>query len=99
LKLDLGWTLVLGWLIIAGLAGFILMGIDKKRAQKRERRVPERTFYELALMGGTFGVLVGAFAFHHKTSKATFFGIVVFLTIGWLVLLKGMQMFLGAPFG
>ena len=99
MKLGIAWTLVLGWLVVAGLVGFTLMGIDKRRAQGRERRVPERTFYELALVGGAFGVLAGAFAFHHKTSKTTFFGIVLFLTIGWLVLLNGIQMLLGTPFG
>jgi len=93
------WALLLGWLAAVGLAGFALMGFDKRRAQRGGRRVPERTFYELALIGGALGIVAGAFAFHHKTSKASFFGVVIILAICWIVLLNGLQTPLGPPFG
>lgn len=61
--------------------------------------VPERTFYELALIGGALGAVAGAFMFHHKTSQALFFGIVIVLAICWIALLNGLQTLLGSPFG
>ena len=93
------WALILAWLAVAGLAGFSLMGFDKRRARTGGRRVPERTFFELALIGGALGIIAGAFAFHHKTSKASFFGIVIILAICWIALLDGLQAPLGSPFG
>ena len=94
----LAWTLILSWLALIGFAGFVLMGIDKGRARGRERRVPEMTLYKLALLGGALGVLAGAFIFHHKTSKPTFFGVVLILAVLWVVALAGLQRALGSPF-
>jgi uncharacterized membrane protein YsdA (DUF1294 family) len=93
------WTPTLGWLALLSLAGFALMGVDKARAQDRERRVPERWFLTLALVGGAVGILAGAFAFHHKTSKASFFSVVLLLTVLWIVILVELQRVLGSPLG
>lgn len=50
----------------------VLMGIDKAAARSNARRVPEVTFFNLVLLGGGIGVLVGARLFHHKTRKSSF---------------------------
>jgi uncharacterized membrane protein YsdA (DUF1294 family) len=97
--LNDAWTLLFCWLVAVGLAGFALMGFDKRRARTGGRRLPERTFYELALIGGALGIVAGAFVFHHKTSKALFFGVIVILAICWIALLNGLQTPLGPPFG
>ena len=51
---------------------FVLMGIDKRRARTGGRRVPERTLFLLALLGGALGGAAGMLAFRHKTKHASF---------------------------
>ena len=51
------WQLVIGWILLSGLAGFVLMGFDKNRARRGRWRVPERTFFTLA--GRPFRLKVG----------------------------------------
>ena len=59
--------LAAGYLVIANIAGFALMGADKKRARKGARRVPEKTLFLTALLGGGMGATLGMYAFRHKT--------------------------------
>lgn len=40
---------------------------DKRRAERREWRTPEKAFYVFALAGGGIGVLAGFMLFRHKT--------------------------------
>lgn len=51
---------------------FALMGIDKKKAQKRKWRISEKTLLLLGLLGGGAGGLAGMFFFHHKTKHYYF---------------------------
>ena len=60
------------------------MGFDKQRAREGGWRIPERTFFILALVGGAFGILLGSAAFHHKNRKGSFIGIVVICAALWL---------------
>ncbi len=46
---------------------FFLMGWDKRQARKGGRRTPEKTFFLLALLGGSPGAIFGMYAFRHKT--------------------------------
>ncbi len=52
------------------------MGVDKARVEDRAWRIPERAFFGLALIGGSFGVLLGGVVFHHKTRKVGFMAVV-----------------------
>lgn len=58
---------ILGYLILINLAGFILMGADKRRAKRDQWRIRERTFFFMALLGGSLGTILGMKGFHHKT--------------------------------
>lgn len=59
------------------LAGFLVMGVDKRiavtnrertaRGKKAQRRIPERTLFLIAALGGSVGVLAGMYFFRHKT--------------------------------
>jgi len=61
------------WLIIAlNLLGFVLMGADKRRARRHDRRIAERNFFLLAAAGGAVGTLAGMYVFRHKTEKPRF---------------------------
>lgn len=61
------WPLLLGWVVVVSLAAFCLMGVDKRRARRKAWRVPERSFFLLALLGGAPGAIAGMWVFHHKT--------------------------------
>ena len=76
---------------IAGISliGLALMGMDKQRAIRHEWRIAEQTLLLVALFGGSLGVLMGMFIFHHKTNKALFFlGIPVILGLQVLLILQ-----------
>lgn len=60
-------VLVVFWLAAANLLGMILMGADKSRARRGAWRIPEKTFFLLAVLGGSVGCWLGMYLFHHKT--------------------------------
>ena len=51
---------------------FVLMGVDKAKAKRGSRRVPEATLFFLAVVGGSLGGLLGMAAFRHKTLHRSF---------------------------
>lgn len=55
------------YLIIINIIGFLSMGIDKYKAIKDEWRIPERTLFIIAILGGSLGSWIGMYTFHHKT--------------------------------
>lgn len=59
--------LLVGYVIIVNLTGFLLMGVDKRKAVKHTFRIPELTLFIVALIGGSLGSLLGMYTFHHKT--------------------------------
>ena len=60
------------YLLAVNIAAFAMFGIDKRRAKKRQWRVPEKTLFLLALLGGSLGAVCGMCAFHHKTQHRYF---------------------------
>ena len=54
------------------MVGFIIMGVDKRRAVKHAFRIPEATLFTVAIIGGTIGSILGMKYFHHKTRHWTF---------------------------
>ena len=65
-------NLVVLYLLLINLLGFIMMGVDKRRARHRHYRIPERTLFLVATAGGSLGVLIGMKVFRHKTQHNTF---------------------------
>ena len=61
------WQILLIYLLVINVAGFLLMGIDKLRAKKQVWRVPEKTLFLLAVIGGSIGTNLGMYVFRHKT--------------------------------
>jgi len=57
---------------ILSLVGFVLVYMDKQKAIRHQWRIPERVFYLMGLVGGSFGIWIGMFQFHHKTRKNPF---------------------------
>lgn len=54
------------------LAAFGLVMIDKRRSQRHEWRISERTFFICTLAFGGVGVLLGMRVFRHKTRHWSF---------------------------
>lgn len=92
------WGLLGLWLLAVNGAAFLMFGLDKwkaKRKVRREsvRRVPERTLFLLAALGGSAGALAGMRVWHHKTLHKTFrYGIPALLAVQ-LVLLAGLYLY------
>jgi uncharacterized membrane protein YsdA (DUF1294 family) len=57
---------------VINLIGFFIMGIDKRKAIRGKWRVPERTLFLIALLFGSFGMLIGMYTFRHKTRHLSF---------------------------
>ena len=62
----------LWYLLLINAAAFILMLVDKRKARKNRRRIPERTLILSAALGGSIGALLGMYTFRHKTKHLKF---------------------------
>lgn len=97
------WRADLALLGAMTLAGFGAMGLDKRIAiangrraaqgRKPRRRVPERTLFLIAALGGSAGVLAGMYCFRHKTKHRAFvLGVPAILAVqaalAWLVVTR-----------
>ena len=65
-------TYLLYYLAAINLLLFVLMGVDKAKAKRGSRRVPEATLFFLAVIGGSLGGILGMAVFHHKTLHKSF---------------------------
>ena len=63
---------LLPYLLIINAAGFFSMLVDKQKAKKKHRRIPERTLLLIAILGGSIGSLLGMYLFRHKTLHPKF---------------------------
>lgn len=48
------------------------MSIDKKKAIKKAYRIPEKNLLFVCVLGGSLGMLIGMYKFHHKTKHNKF---------------------------
>ena len=55
------------YLIAVNLIGFLAMYLDKQRAIHKKWRIPEKTLFLIALIGGSLGTTLGMNTFRHKT--------------------------------
>ena len=60
------------YFIVINLLTFLLYGLDKYKAIRREWRIPERALLLMAFVGGAFGALSAMRIFRHKTRKGRF---------------------------
>lgn len=60
------------YLLAINMLLFVLMALDKRRARRNGWRIPEKTLFALALLGGAGGGLAGMRLFRHKTKKTAF---------------------------
>lgn len=75
------------YLLIINVVGFALMGIDKNRAKCGEWRIPEKTLFTCALLGGSLGTTLGMSTFRHKTKHWYFkYGMPLILVVQVLLI-------------
>ena len=60
------------YLLLINAAAFLLMLVDKLKAKKNRWRIPERTLFGSALLGGSIGAILGMYTFRHKTKHLKF---------------------------
>ena len=60
------------YLVLINLVAFCLYGIDKWKAKKQKWRIPEKTLFLVAGLGGSFGAGLGMRVFRHKTKHRSF---------------------------
>ncbi|MFS0689095.1 DUF1294 domain-containing protein [Sporosarcina sp. 179-K 8C2 HS] len=90
-------VMIISWIIFISIWSFITMGYDKKQSKRRGRRVPEKTLWLLAIVGGGIGSYLGMMAFSHKTRHTEFrigFLLLALIYIGIIIYLLGID-----PFG
>ena len=55
------------YLLLINAAAFFLMLADKQKARRGHWRIPEKTLFLSAVLGGSVGALAGMQLFRHKT--------------------------------
>jgi uncharacterized membrane protein YsdA (DUF1294 family) len=67
--------------LVLSIVSFAIYGLDKERAIRGDRRVPEGTLQLLAFLGGWPGAFLGQRKFRHKTKKTPFLIFFWFLVV------------------
>ena len=87
--------IIAGYLLVINVTGFVLMFIDKRRAQNNQWRIKEATLFLTAAIGGSIGSMLGMKVFRHKTKHLSFligmpaiFIVQVALVIGYIIYLR-----------
>lgn len=79
------------YLIIINVITFAAMWLDKRKAKKNKRRIPEKTLFILVMLGGGIGGIAGMYTFRHKTKKTRFvigFPLILIIEIITYILIK-----------
>lgn len=60
------------WLVAVNVLTYFVFWLDKRRASKDGRRIPERELLLWSLAGGSLGGLIAMRRLRHKTQKRSF---------------------------
>lgn len=95
MEITIPMLIIFGYLLIVNVIGFVLMFVDKKRAQNNQWRIKEATLFLSAAIGGSIGSMLGMKVFRHKTKHWSFligmpaiFIVQVLLTVAYFVYLQ-----------
>lgn len=95
MELTVPMMIILVYLLLVNVIGFVLMFVDKKRAQNNQWRIKEATLFLTAAIGGSIGSMLGMKVFRHKTKHWSFligmpaiFIVQVALVVGYFVYLR-----------
>ncbi|MBF9236049.1 DUF1294 domain-containing protein [Hymenobacter sp. BT683] len=74
-------TIILSCLLFFNLLCFLLFALDKRKAQRDQRRISEKTLHLVTLPGAAPGAWAAILLLHHKNHKAAFWGVTLLLTL------------------
>lgn len=80
--------IIIIYLVGINLIGYWIMGFDKKRAIKKKYRIPEKTLFAIAILGGSLGSIIGMNTFRHKTKHWYFKYGMPLMLIGQIILIS-----------
>ena len=63
---------IIAYIVIISIIGWILPIVDKKRAQKDEWRIRERTLFIVSALGGSLAMYLSMKKYRHKTKHKRF---------------------------
>ncbi|NVK11401.1 MAG: DUF1294 domain-containing protein [Gammaproteobacteria bacterium] len=63
---------LISYILVMGLIGYVVFYIDKRRAEREQSRIPEDLLLLIAAAGGWVGASFAKLQFHHKTSQVSF---------------------------
>ena len=86
-------TLLWSCLLFFTLLCFLLFAFDKRKAQRGQRRMAEKTLHLATLLGAAPGAWAAIWLLRHKNRKAAFWGV----TLG-LTLLQGAVLYCTLPY-
>jgi len=86
-------TLLWSCLLFFNLLCFLLFAFDKRKAQRGQRRMAEKTLHLATLLGAAPGAWAAIWLLPHKNRKAAFWGV----TLG-LTLLQGAVLYCTLPY-
>ena len=72
------------YLAVINIAAFVMYGIDKRKAEKHQWRIPEARLIMMAVCGGGAGAALGMKVFRHKTKHLKFTILVPLFTVLWI---------------
>lgn len=64
--------ILMGYYLLINLTTYLTMAFDKKAAINNKRRIPEKNFYLMAILGGGLGGLLAQIIKRHKTRHLDF---------------------------
>lgn len=64
--------MLIKYIIGINILEFLAMGLDKYQAKHNNWRIPEKSLFLIAFLGGSIGGILGMILFHHKTKKVSF---------------------------
>ncbi len=76
------------YFLLINIVSYIVMTLDKKRAKKEKKRIPENVLFTLAILGGGLGAIISMKRHVHKTKKKSFtIGMPITATLNILTLI------------
>lgn len=81
LTLPLLSQILLLYFVAMNVAAFFYFGLDKLKAELGSRRISERRLWAFAILGGSLGAFLGMNFFRHKTKKASFQAVLLFILL------------------
>lgn len=77
---------ILYYFIGINIFAIIVMGYDKIKARLKRYRISERFLIDIALIGGSFGILIAMLLFRHKIRTKKFYIGIPLIIFGQLTL-------------